>query len=60
MTEKNKLNEYETRVQKLHQLKAAGIIPYANKYEKKQSIKELQEISKTPSHLSDADILLKE
>lgn len=38
------LNEYETRLQRLQQLKDAGVIPYANRYDKKQNLSTLAEL----------------
>ena len=58
MTEQ--LDEYQTRLEKLHALKAAGIIPYANRYEKVQSISDLKVINDKQQVFSDADKLLKE
>lgn len=64
------LNEYQTRLQRLEQLKAAGVIPYANKYDKQQSIKELKAIHEDPAttsqqcgagwQMADANVLMKE
>jgi lysyl-tRNA synthetase class II len=38
------LDEHQTRVQKLNQLKQAGVIPYANRFEKTHSTHDLHEI----------------
>ena len=57
MTEQ--LNEYETRLARLQTLKAAGVIPYANRYDKQQDILKLVEIGKR-GEISDGDVLLKE
>ena len=51
------LNEYQTRLQRLEQLKAAGVIPYANKYNKTHTCEELVQLSKTAG-VSDADTLM--
>lgn len=56
----DQLNEYETRLQRLEQLKTAGVIPYANKYDKQQSLLELTAIGEDTKSLSDGDTLLKE
>ena len=46
MSQTTQLNEYETRLVRLQQLKDAGVIPYANKYNKQHDISELIELSK--------------
>ena len=52
------LNEYETRLQRLQQLKSAGVIPYANKYNKKHAISDL--IAVSSDTYADADVLMSE
>ncbi len=53
------LNEYETRLQRLQQLKDAGVIPYANRYDKKQNLSTLAELG-NKWKVSDADLLMKD
>lgn len=54
------LNEYETRLQRLEQLKSAWVIPYANKYNKQYSIQHLKEIGADTTNLADGDVLLQQ
>ncbi len=51
------LNEYQTRIQKLENLKKAWVVPYANKFSKTHSTIDLQTLWKE-GKLSPADILL--
>jgi len=52
------LNEYQTRLQKLEQLKASWVIPYANKFNKTHSTQELVTLAEDSSTLQPADELL--
>jgi len=51
------LNEYETRLQRLQQLKEAGVIPYANKYDKTHTSADLISLGDA---VSDSDTLMSE
>lgn len=55
----SQLTEYETRLQRLQQLKKAWIIPYANKYDKQYDLDKLVEIGGL-GQVSDGDALIKE
>lgn len=59
MTESLHLDEYQTRLLKLHQLKEAGVIPYANNFPKTDLIAQLNEKANN-YNLPDGELLMNE
>lgn len=58
MSASEQLNEHQTRLLKLQQLKEANIVPYANKFDKTHNTQELYTIGKDKENLADPDKLL--
>lgn len=57
MTETH-LDEHQTRLLKLTQLKEAGVIPYANQYDKTHSTTDLMQIWEDTSNLQEIDTMM--
>ena len=57
MNETAHLDEHQTRLAKLHQLKDAGIVTYAHKYDRTHTIAQLREKSSS-YHLPEAEMLM--
>ena len=52
------LNENQTRLLRLQQLKDAGVIPYADRFDKQQDIQSLVTLGEDKATLADAEKLM--
>ena len=52
------LNEHQTRLLRLQQLKEAGVVPYANRFDKQNDIQSLVTLGEDKKTLTDAEKLM--